>query len=95
LGAPAAAETIYGTLAGNGGPARAHLVLTCGGVSAETDTDAHGSYRLTIGAKGRCQLQISVGNAQAPSELVFVYDEPTRYDYEVQTGAGSAHIVRR
>ena len=31
----------------------------------------------------------------APGELVFVYDEPTRYDYEVTVVEGVARIERR
>jgi len=93
LSSPAAgAETIYGTLTGSDGPS-AHLTLTCGAVTAEAHADSRGSYRVTINGGGRCHLQ--VGNMPAPGELVFVYDEPTLYDYEVTQVDGVTQISRR
>lgn len=78
------AETIYGTLtsSNSGAPLSADLRLNCGNVSAQASADSHGSYRLTVAARGRCYLM--VGNMPAPGELVFVYEEPTRYDFAVQ-----------
>ena len=92
LSTAAAAETIYGTLTGPGGP-HARLVITCGRASAHAEADYAGSYRLTIDGRGRCHLQVN--NMPAPGELVFVYDEPTRYDYEVIVVEGVARIERR
>jgi len=89
---PVAAETLYGTLTGPGGP-RAALQLTCDRAVARAVADAAGSYRITVAGRGRCHLL--VGNMAAPGELVFVYDEPTRYDYEVHAVGGVARIERR
>lgn len=88
----AAAETLFGTLSGRAG-AKATLQLTCDRAVAHAAADAAGSYRITVAGRGRCHLQ--VGNMPPPGELVFVYAEPTRYDYEVSTVNGLAHIERR
>jgi len=90
--AGADAETIYGTLTGPGG-ANARLTLACERASASTVADASGSYRLTVAGRGRCHLRIN--NMPEPGELVFVYDEPTRYDYEVSKVGGVTRIERR
>lgn len=92
LPAAAAAETLYGTLTGPAGP-HAQLVITCDRTTARAAADNAGSYRLTIAARGRCRLLVN--NMPAPGELVFVYDEPTRYDYEVSLVNGVTHIERR
>ena len=88
----AAAETIYGTLTGPAGP-NGRLVITCGQTAAHAIADKAGSYRLTVNGHGRCRLQVD--NMPPPGELVFVYEEPTRYDYEVTVVDGIARIARR
>ncbi len=92
LCAPAWAETLYGTLTGPGGP-NGRLVLTCDRAVARAVADAAGSYRITVNGRGRCHLQVN--NMPPPGELVFVYEEPTRYDYEVTAVGGAARIERR
>ena len=88
----AAAETIYGTLTGPAGP-NGRLVITCEKASAHAIADKAGSYRLTVNGRGRCHLQVN--NMPPPGELVFVYEDPTRYDYEVTAVDGVARISRR
>ena len=88
----ASAETLYGTLTGPGGP-NAKLLLTCERVVARAAADNAGSYRITVNGRGRCHLQVN--NMPPPGELVFVYEEPTRYDYEVTVVDGIARITRR
>ncbi len=92
LSSAAGAETLYGTLSGPAGP-NARLVITCDKASAHAIADKAGSYRLTVNGRGRCRLQVN--NMPAPGELVFVYEEPTRYDYEVTAVDGVARIERR
>jgi hypothetical protein len=92
LPATAAAETIYGTLTGPAGP-NGRLTLTCERGAASAVADRSGSYRLTVAGRGRCHLRVN--NMPPPGELVFVYDEPTRYDYEVTVVGGVARIERR
>ena len=92
LSSAASAETLYGTLSGPAGP-NARLLLTCDKVTAHAIADKAGSYRVTLNGHGRCRLQVN--NMPAPGELVFVYEEPTRYDYEVTTVDGVARIERR
>lgn len=88
----ASAETIYGTLTGPSGP-NGRLVITCDKAAAHAVADKAGSYRLTVNGRGRCHLQVN--NMPPPGELVFVYEEPTRYDYEVTAVDGIARISRR
>ena len=88
----AAAETLYGTLTGPAGP-NARLAITCDKAAAHAIADQAGSYRITVNGHGRCRLQVN--NMPPPGELVFVYEEPTRYDYEVTAVDGIARISRR
>lgn len=92
LSSAASAETLYGTLSGPAGP-NARLVLTCDKVAAHAIADKSGSYRVTVAGHGRCRLRVN--NMPEPGELVFVYEEPTRYDYEVTAVDGVARIERR
>lgn len=91
-GLASAANTIYGTLTGPEGP-DASLVLACERATASARADKAGSYRLTVNDRGRCHLRVN--NMPAPGELVFVYEEATRYDYEVTTAGGVTRISRR
>ena len=92
LPAGAHAETLFGTLSGPAGPG-ATLQLTCDRAVAHSQADAAGSYRITVAGRGRCHLQ--VGSMPPPGELVFVYEDATRYDYEVRTVNGLTRIERR
>jgi len=87
-----AANTIYGTLTGPGGPG-ASLVLACERATATANADGAGAYRLTVNDRGRCHLRIN--DMPPPGELVFVYDDATRYDYEVTKSGGVTRISRR
>ena len=81
--ASAVSQTIYGTISeGNNRPLRnQNLKLTCEGGTAQATTDEKGSYRLTVrAAPGRCRLEVGKMHV----ETVFLYQEPTRYDYEVK-----------
>ncbi|HEY2987456.1 MAG TPA: hypothetical protein VGL11_07005 [Candidatus Binatia bacterium] len=86
-----AAATIYGTISqGNQPVANAPVVLVCGGSeAAKATTDARGTYRLTTGKTGRCNLKIGVGSTD-----VILYQDPTRYDFEI-TGAGPQTRLNR
>jgi hypothetical protein len=90
--AEAAAATIYGMISqGNQPVANTPVVLVCGGSeAAKAATDARGTYRLTTSKTGRCTLKIGAGSTD-----VILYQDPTRYDFEV-TGAGAqTHLNRR
>lgn len=92
LPATAAADTIFGTLTGPDG-ANATLVLACERAVADATADKSGSYRITVNGRGRCHLRVN--NMPQPGELVFLYDEPTRYDYQVTKVGGVTRIERR
>ena len=86
------ANIIYGTLTGPDG-LNASLVLACDRATVTANADKAGSYRLTVNDRGRCHLRVN--NMPAPGELVFVYEDATRYDYEVTKAGGVTRISRR
>ena len=85
------AATIYGTIRQGGRPLPAvEVELVCDGRRAAGQTDSRGTYRFTVSRTGRCQL--GVQGASAP---VILYDEPTRYDFEVRREGGRQRLIRR
>ena len=87
----AGAATIYGALSEGGQPvAGAALELKCGADASAAKTDARGAYRFTVSQSGKCELRVA--GAVAP---IILYNEPTRYDYEVRRAGGTATLVRR
>ena len=97
LASPVLAATIFGTITQKGKPvAKAQLSLNCPGLSApaQTQTDARGSYHFSVTAKGACKLSYQGGGASANADVI-VDPNPTQYDFEVDTSAGAARLVRR
>src|SRR5262245_24263898 len=87
----AAAATIYGIIVERGRPAgNAPVMLSCSGAPARTSTDERGTYRLTIARSGRCTLDVR--GATAP---IILYDEPTRYDFEIVGAPTQPRLLRR
>lgn len=88
----AVAATIFGAIQqGNQPVADALVVLVCGGTeAARTTTNAKGIYRLTTDRIGRCSLQVRGGSAE-----VGVYQDPTRYDFEIVGSGGQPRLNRR
>jgi hypothetical protein len=87
----AVAATIYGALS-EGGQAvvGAPLELKCGADASAVKTDARGAYRFTVNQTGKCELHVA--GAMAP---IILYNEPTRYDYEIRRAGGTTTLVRR
>ena len=54
------------------------VTLTCGEATAETTTDANGSFRLTVKGEGKCRVTVSY-QGQTPGLDVVVFDKPARY----------------
>lgn len=97
LAFPALAATIFGTLTQKGKPvAQAQLALSCPGLSApvQTQTDARGTYHFSVPAKGGCKLSYQNGASTATTDVI-IDPNPTQYDFEVDTSAGAARLVRR
>lgn len=90
---PAAAATIYGSLSQPGGQplAQTALELRCGNEVSQGKTDARGSFRFTVPQTGRCELRVAGGG----EVQVIVYNEPTRYDYELRRVDGRPVLARR
>ena len=93
LGAPQTAlpATILGSVSRNNQPAaNLPLSLSCPGGNASGQTDARGSYRLTVNASGKCQL-----TAEGASAEVILYNQsPTQYDFSLQGSGATAKLVR-
>lgn len=89
---PALAATILGSVSRNNQPAaNLPLTLACPGGSASGQTDARGTYRLTVNASGKCQL-----TAEGASAEVILYNQsPTQYDFILQGSGAAAKLVRR
>ncbi|MBP6778477.1 MAG: hypothetical protein KA151_14635 [Piscinibacter sp.] len=87
---PALAATIYGTLTSGGQALVAELTLQCGDKSLPGKSDARGAYRFTVERTGSCELRVAGAVA-----TVVVYNEPTRYDYDLRRSANTAALVRR
>lgn len=97
LASPVFAATIFGTITQKGKPvAKAQLSLSCPGLSApaQTQTDARGSYHFSVTAKGSCKLSYQGGGASANADVI-IDPNPTQYDFELDTSAGAARLVRR
>src|SRR5262245_5236698 len=85
------AATIYGTLQEGGQPlANLKVDLQCQGGRDSRQTDARGTYRFTVGWIGRCEL-----SARGGSSTVILYNEPTRYDFELREVGGRPSLIRR
>ena len=88
---PAAAATIYGIIHEGGGPAAsAPVTLSCGGAQTRTNTDGRGTYRLTVARPGRCSLDV-----RGVSVPVILYEDPTRYDFEIVGAPAQPRLLRR
>jgi hypothetical protein len=91
LPAEAGAATIYGTMQEAGRPiADLKVDLQCDGGRDSKQTDARGTYRFTVSWTGRCELR-----ARGGSSPVILYNEPTRYDFEIQQVGGRPSLIRR
>jgi hypothetical protein len=85
------AATIYGTIRQDGKPvAKARVELVCGASSVRSQTDVRGTYRFTVNQTGRCELQV-----QGSSARVILYDEPTRYDFDVRQESDGRRLIRQ
>lgn len=85
------AATIYGMIHEGGRPlANTGIELSCGGRRETGQTDDRGAYRFTVRQTGRCELR-----AQGSSVPVILYDQPTRYDFEIRREDGRTQLIRR
>ena len=89
---PALAATILGSVSRDNQPAaNLPLSLACPGGTASGQTDARGTYRLTVNGSGKCQLK-----AEGASAEVILYNQsPTQYDFTLQGSGATAKLVRR
>jgi len=86
-----AAATIYGTIHQNNQPLRnTEVILDCGKGPVPAKTDDRGTYRLTSNHTGRCNLRVGTANGE-----VVLYQDPTRYDFEIISTGGQARLNRK
>lgn len=72
------AATIYGTIYRNNQPVQnTELRFDCWN-GPKPVTDNRGNYRLSVNHMGRCTLWIGTA-----SGVVIFYQDPTRYDFEI------------
>jgi hypothetical protein len=91
LASEVSAATIYGTLQEGGQPlSNLKVDLQCQGRRDSRQTDARGTYRFTVSWTGRCEL-----SARGGSSTVILYNEPTRYDFEIRQVGGRPSLIRR
>jgi hypothetical protein len=85
------AATIYGTMQEGGKPlGDLRVDLQCEGERDSKQTDARGTYRFTVSWIGRFELR-----ARGGSSPVVLYNEPTRYDFEIRQVDGRPRLIRR
>ena len=92
LSREADAATIFGAIHQGGQPvANAPVALVCRGAeAARTTTDARGAYRLTANQTGRCTIEVRGGSTE-----VSLYQDPTRYDFNLVGAGGQLRLDRR
>jgi hypothetical protein len=73
--------------------ANAPVQLTCGTESVKGKTDAEGSFRLTVGGSGRCEITVTHEQKTA-SLAVVVFDKPARYRLVLELKDG-AYVLKR
>lgn len=90
------AGALYGTVRQGAAPmAGARILLACPGfdkaqASTSAQTDNSGSFALSVGATGRCQMRVEQGGRAGPNFDVYVSDNPVRFDFGVDAGLGRA-----
>jgi hypothetical protein len=87
----ATAATIYGIIQASNKPvANTPVSVACAGTEGRATTDERGTYRITVERTGRCTLQVHGATTQ-----VILYEEPTRYDFELVGAGAQARLMRR
>jgi hypothetical protein len=69
------------------------VTLTCGEETAETTTDAKGSFRLSVKGDGKCRVSVSY-EGQTPGVDIVVFDKPARYRLVLEKADGK-YLLKR
>lgn len=86
------AATIYGIIQQNNRPVEnARVTLTCEEMTTDTKTDNRGAYRFILNRPAKCRLKVQ----DSEEKVVFFYDEPTRYNFEIKNQGGKTVLNRR
>jgi hypothetical protein len=73
--------------------ADAKVLVTCGAESAEGTTDKSGSFRLKVGASGKCKFSVT-HNKQTATIDVVLFEQPSRYRFVLEVVDGKAVLKR-
>jgi hypothetical protein len=85
---------IFGDIrAGDAYVADAKVQITCGAESAEGTTDKSGSFRLKVGASGKCKFSVT-HNKQTATIDVVLFDQPSRYRFVLEDAGGKPVLKR-
>lgn len=90
------AGQIFGSLTSRGAVvARAVITIRCArpftGVTADD-----GSYRINVADEGRCTITVNDGRFPgSPSNVVFSYPNPSKFDFELVPNGGGFELRRR
>ena len=88
---PASAGPLYGTVRIGQAPAAGiEVSVACPSFErpplARVVTDARGSFSLQVPASGRCEMRVRRGNQSGNPFVVFVSNNPLRFDFEIDGG---------
>lgn len=68
--------------------------MTCGEKVYSTETDRHGTYRLFVPEKGKCQMAVRHGQETLTREVIS-FEDSTRYDLAVERDGGRVLLRRQ
>ena len=88
---PASPGPLYGTVRIGQAPAAGiEVSVACPSFErpplAWVVTDARGSFSLQVPASGRCEMRVRRGNQSGSPFVVFVSNNPLRFDFEIDAG---------
>lgn len=69
------------------------IQLTCGTDTTRGNTDAEGSFRLSVAGSGKCTITVTHGGKDASLSVV-VFDKPARYRLVLEPKDG-AYVLKR
>jgi hypothetical protein len=85
---------IFGDIrAGDAYVADAAVQITCGAESAKGITDRSGSFRLKVGASGKCKFSVTQNKQTATIDVV-LFDQPSRYRFVLEVVDGKPVLKR-
>ena len=87
---------IYGNLRWNGGNVGMNVPvkIVCDQTPYEARTDANGSYTVPLRLSKKCDLSVYFADRWSRAFVVYPYEDPVRYDFDL-IDVGNAIELRR